>query len=344
MGVIARPLIVVAGATAVGKSQLALALARALNGEVVSLDSVAVYRGLDIGSAKPSVSVRACVAHHLLDVIDPNEQINAARFIKLAEAAITDIQSRNKTAVIVGGSTMYLTALLYGLADLPASQEELRLQLSQISTTELYAELLQRDPLRARVLHPNDRIRIERAIEIARGLKQSPSERIIQHGNRDLRHSALCFCLCLKRKELYARIDARVAAMLASGLVAETRQVLERYGIKSPGLGAIGYAEVVQMISQQISEDELAAKIAQSTRRYAKRQLTYWRNEPQKRSWNVEPPQNWPSVGGGKVVFPDFRTDMADLESLVSQASKFLEVDAVRVDIRYLDAAARINM
>ena len=335
----AKRLLVVAGPTAVGKSNFALGLAQGLDGEVVSLDSVAVYRGLDIGAAKPSQQTRKLIKHHLIDVIDPSEQINAAHFIELAHAAITDIQARGKVAVVVGGSTMYLTALLYGLAALEPARAEMRVELSFISTPELYSELTQRDPARAAALHPHDRIRIERAVESVRQAKQIPSKRIAEHGNRDLRYAAMCFCLCLERPKLYARIDARVSAMLTEGLVAEALQIIEKYGAHCPGLKAIGYAEVVQMLSQQIGASELAAKISQNTRRFAKRQLTYWRNEPLKRNWSVEPAQTWPSDGGGKVVFPDFVTIAGELEQAVSRAEGFLRRSDFGVEVKYVKRA-----
>ena len=338
LGVIAKRLIVVAGPTAVGKSEFALSLAQALSGEVVSLDSVAVFRGLDIGTAKPSASARSLVPHHLIDVLEPNEPINVARFVALACDAIADIEARGKVAVVVGGSTMYLTALLYGLAALGPSQGDLRSELSSVSTAELYAQLSRRDPARAAVLHPNDRLRIERAVESAHYSDQVPSERIAEHGNRDLRYAALCFCICLNRSELYARINRRVKQMLELGLVAEVRQIVEQFGPDCPGLKAIGYAEVLQMFSQQPDLGDLEKTIAQNTRRFAKRQLTYWRNEPLKRNWKIDPPQVWPSGGGGKTVFPDFEAPKQDFEKLVKQAKEFLMRLELEVDVKYTHA------
>lgn len=340
MDAIANRLIVIAGPTAVGKSDFALKLASEINAEILSLDSVAVYRGLDIGSAKPSKGARTQIAHHLIDILEPNEQLNVASFVDLAHCSIDQIKQRGKSVVVVGGSTMYLTALLYGLADLPRSTDSDREFYAPWSTEDLFAELQVKDPLRAQKLHPNDRLRIERALISAISSDITPSEMIAAHGNRALINSALCFCLCLPREELYGRINQRSKSMIEAGLVEETKGLIDKFGIEAPALRSIGYFEVVKFLSGEFDLGQTEQEIAQNTRRFGKRQMTYWRNEPIKRSWVFSPQQVWPNKRGGKNIFPDFETNKLDWGEIIALSREFLSHRELGVAVNYITAVA----
>lgn len=279
--------LILAGPTAVGKSAEAIALARTLGGEVISLDSVQVYRGCDIGSAKPTLAEREEVPHHLIDILEPDQRFDVGVCTKRARELVESVSSRGKLPIIVASSGMYLTALLHGLADAPGADEGFRQHSAGLATETLYAELQLKDPARAETLHPNDRVRIVRALEVLRSCGPL-SELQAQHAHRHMLIRPLIFVLMRDRKDLYARIAGRVEAMLAAGLLAEATRLYERYADCWP-LQSIGYRECVQHLKGNLPRGELFAAICQSTRRLAKRQITYLLNEPKKRGWLVQP-------------------------------------------------------
>jgi len=282
----------VCGPTAVGKSDVAIQLARAWNGkaEIVNLDSVQVYRGLDIGSAKLTVSERGGIPHHLFDLFPPNHSGNVAQFREAALDTFTDLQARGVFGIGVGGSGMYLTALLHGLADVPATPPELREQVQALSTEMLYEALVREDPVTAARLHPRDRQRVSRALEVVRLTGGSLTERIGEHvfGGADV--VALVVVLCRPRSELYERIDRRAEVMVRHGIIEETEEVLRSYG-EVPILKTLGYRQVCDYLAGRLPYEALAEEIALKTRQFAKRQMTYWRNEPRKRGWLTSPLQ-----------------------------------------------------
>ncbi len=278
----------VCGPTASGKSALGVNLARRLSGEILNVDSVQVYRQLDIGSAKLTEAEKGGVPHHLLDIFEPDKPANVAQFRAHALAALEDVSQRGKLPILVGGSGMYLTVLLHGLADVPATSDEVRRAVSALSADEQYAELSSGDPETAARLNKNDTQRVSRAVEILRMTGRKPSELLAEHrfAARDV--VALVVVLCRPRDELYRRIDERSRIMVHSGLIEETRAVLERCG-DIPVLNTLGYAQARDFLLGKFPEPQVEREIALHTRRFAKRQMTYWRNEPFKRGWAVCP-------------------------------------------------------
>jgi tRNA dimethylallyltransferase len=278
----------VCGPTASGKSAVGIELARALQGEVVNADSVQVYRGFSIGAAKVSAAEMQGVPHHLLDIFSPDAPANVAEFRREALAALGDICSRGKVPVVVGGSGMYFTVLLHGLADVPSTPPEVRAEIAQLSPEEAHAELMRLDPESAGRLHVRDRQRVTRALEIIRVSGRTPSDIHRQHRFQDVDVVALVIVLCRPRDELYARIDQRATEMVRMGLVEETKELLATYGEVSL-LDTLGYKQARAHLAGALPKEDLAAEIALHTRRFAKRQMTFWRNEPRKRGWLVRP-------------------------------------------------------
>jgi tRNA dimethylallyltransferase len=289
------PLLIVSGSTASGKSSLALALAQALRGEIVNLDSMQVYQGCSIGSAKPSAQQQATLPHHLFDILKPSEQMDAGHYLNLARNAIAEIQTRAAQPVFVGGSSMYLSLLLSGLADLPKSDLAVRQQLQTLSNEQAYAQLQQRDPQRAAQLHPADRIRVLRALEVLCSPQGMPEGATIsaiyaQQAQLPQPYVGLCLIPCWQRDVLYQRIEMRCQQMLAEGFVQEVRELREQYGAAAQhALASVGYAQVNDFLDGQLTEPQLLEEISKQTRRYAKRQMTFWRNEPGKRGWLSRP-------------------------------------------------------
>lgn len=278
----------VCGPTASGKSALGIALAKALNGEVVNVDSVQVYREVDIGSAKIPEHERGGIPHHLLDLFPPNYQMNAGEYRELALPCVKEIESRGKLPVLVGGSGMYLTVLLHGMADVPPTPPDIRAAVAAISREEQYAELQRIDPPTAARLHVNDTQRVSRALEIFRLTGKRPSVLFEEHKFEKRDVVALIIVICREREELYDRINRRSQIMVDQGLIDETKRVLDTYG-DIPVLETIGYRQARDILSGRIPQGELATEISLHTRRFAKRQMTYLRNEPVKRGWAVRP-------------------------------------------------------
>ena len=278
----------VVGPTATGKSALALDLARRFDGEIVNADALQVYRGLDIGTAKPTAEERARVPHHLIDVVEPAERFSAGDFGRRAREALEDIHRRGRAALVVGGSGFYLQALFSGLSPLPRADPELRRELSRRAREEgpeaLHAELAEVDPGAASRLAPADVQRVVRALEIVRLGGRSWGE---QTADRPLGHdpvAAVWIGLTLPRTVLYDRIGARVARMLERGWVAEVEGLLARgIGADAPAFQAIGYRQLVRHLRGEQTLESAVAEIVQATRRFAKRQLTWFRKETQVR-------------------------------------------------------------
>ncbi len=280
----ASRLILVTGPTGVGKSDLALGLAEALRGEIVGADSVQLYTRLDIGSAKPTAEERARVPHHLVDRIDPRQEYTAADFARDATAAVEEIAARGGAPIVVGGTALYQRALLRGICEAPGADPALRERLAARAAAEgwpaLHAELATRDPEAAARIHPNDRIRIERALEVALAGGQPMSRRQDDHGGQPERFPTLKLGVNLPREELYARIDRRVAAMVGAGWFAEVEGLLaDGYDPALKPLQAIGYRDVVACLRGELTLEEAVRRIQRDTRRFAKRQLTWFRKD-----------------------------------------------------------------
>ncbi|MBI5419743.1 MAG: tRNA (adenosine(37)-N6)-dimethylallyltransferase MiaA [Deltaproteobacteria bacterium] len=277
-------LLVLSGPTAAGKTALALRLARALPLEIVNADSLQVYRGMDVGTAKPTPEERREVPHHLIDVADPDEEYNAGRFVDEAEKAIRGIRERGRFPLVAGGTGMYIRALLRGLDPLP-KDPGVRAGLSRRWEREggsaLYAELACIDPLSAKSIHPADRVRVLRALEVAAITGAPPSARKARWTEHGGKFRTLFIVLSADREELYRRIDARVEAMFRKGLVDEVRGLLSRgYGSDLKPMGALGYRHVCSHLTGGVSIARAVEETKRDTRRYAKRQLTWLSREP----------------------------------------------------------------
>ncbi len=278
----APPLIVVTGPTASGKSDLAVDLAESLGGEIVSADSMQVYRHLDIGTAKPDARLRARVPHHLVDIVDPDEPFHAGRFLEEADRAVRDIASRGRVAVVCGGTALYIRVLLHGLAPAPPRDPGVRSALEARwdagEGAVLWAELRDADPALAARLHPSDRTRILRGLEVWRVTGRPLSALQAEHGFRELRYRALLLGIRVPREELYRRINERTVRMMEAGWVEEVRRVLSLgYAPSLPPLRAIGYREICEHLAGRLDLDTAVRTIQQETRRFAKRQMTWFR-------------------------------------------------------------------
>jgi tRNA dimethylallyltransferase len=274
---------VILGPTAVGKTDVAIRLAERWGGEIISADSSAVYRGLDIGSAKPTPAEQRRVRFHLIDVADPSEVFTAARFRELALQAMADIQARGKRVLIVGGTGLYLRVLLHGfsLAPPPADPEvraRWKAEVERVGAPALHARLQQIDPLAAARIHPNDAVRITRAFEVY-DMTGAPISQWQQRANAEL--PALKIGLTMPREQLYARIDQRVDKMIAQGMLEEVRTLLQNgYNPEQPALKGLGYRHLIGYIQGRVSWDESVRLWKRDTRRLAKRQMTWFRTEP----------------------------------------------------------------
>lgn len=274
-----RPILVLVGPTAAGKSELALALAEDAGGEIVSADSVQVYRGLDIGSAKPTAAERARVPHHALDLISPEERIDAARWAEVADAAIAVASG---PVLVAGGTGLYVRALLHGLSPAPATEPPIRAavaeELRSLGPEALHASLRAVDPEAAARIPPTDPQRLTRALEVFRQTGRPLSAWQADHGFSPRRHDARVVGLWPDRVVLAARIASRVDAMLRRGWVEEVEALLST-GVPpdAPGLRTLGYRDVVRRLRGEVSAADLPAVLATAHRRYAKRQLTWFR-------------------------------------------------------------------
>jgi tRNA dimethylallyltransferase len=270
------------GPTAVGKSAVALELARLIDAEIVSADSMQVYRGLDIGTAKPTAEERARVSHHLLDVCDVSEVFDAKRFRELASQAIAEIHSRNKTALIVGGTGLYVRALRHGLFEGPSRNEALRGRLEKMSAPQLFEELQRVDPLTARRIDRHNPRRLVRALEVFHETGKSISQLQTQWTKAEPKNEAPpIFCLSRDREDLRARMETRIAGQIAAGWVGEVRRLLGRGLEKNPtAMQAAGYRELVAHVHGNLPLQEAITLIRNRTWQLAKRQLTWFRREP----------------------------------------------------------------
>jgi tRNA dimethylallyltransferase len=273
---------VIAGPTASGKSALSVALARRVGGEIVNADSQQVYRGLDVGTAKPTAEERRAAPHHLLDLVEPGGGMDAARFAALADEAIASIAARGRVPIVAGGTGLYVRALLHGVVAAPGRDPALRARLEaeaeRLGRAALHARLAAVDPDAARAIRPNDLVRVVRALEIA-AAGGRPSQLHAAHAFREDRYDAVILALDRPREELHARIDARVAEMFAGGLLDEARALAARFGGALPARLPIGYAEAHACATGALDLDEAIRRVRVAHRRYARRQIVWLRKE-----------------------------------------------------------------
>ena len=279
-------LVVILGPTAAGKSTLAISLAEQFSGEIVSCDSVAVYRGFEIGTAKPSREDRARIPHHLIDVAEPNEAFTAGEYAHQARAALAGLAERGHLPIVVGGTGLYLRALLEGLFPGPQRSDELRERLrARASERPLYLHRLLRrlDPAAALKIHPNDLPKLIRAIEVCLATRAPMSELWQQRGRDPLRgFRILRIGLNPPREKLYDRINQRATQMFADGLIPETRALVQRFGDARSitPMHSLGYVQALQHLRGELSLAQAIAAAQQGHRNYAKRQMTWFRREP----------------------------------------------------------------
>ena len=279
----AEKIVVVAGPTASGKTALGIALAKDFNGEIVSADSMQVYRGMDIGTAKATMAEREGIPHHMLDVAEPWEDYSVARYVEQAEACCRDILRRGKLPILVGGTGLYIDSLISGrdFAAVDSDQglrEALAAEYDALGGEAMHRRLQEIDPERSAILHPGDKRRIVRALEVYRLTGVTITEHDRQTRALPKRFDAAAIHLNFKnRSALYARIDRRVDAMVEQGLFREVEGLLAAgLSPESTAMQAIGYKEVVRSLQGELSREEAVDLIKQASRRYAKRQLTWF--------------------------------------------------------------------
>lgn len=282
------PLVAIVGPTGVGKSALALQLAPEFHGEVINADSRLLYRGMDIGTAKPTPRERALVPHHLVDLLDPDQPFNLARYLDLARHAITDTHARDKQPFLVGGTGLYVWGLLEGLKapqvpPNPALRASLEERAHREGSQALYRDLQARDPLAAARMDPRNVRRMVRALEVCieTGIPFSQLQR------RDPPpYDAFILGLTLERQELYRRLDRRVDAMLEAGWLQEVRELRRRgHGPGLPSVSALGYRELFAALDGEMSLEEAVRRIKTATRRFARRQYAWFRPSDPRIAW-----------------------------------------------------------
>jgi len=276
------PLICVVGPTAVGKTAFSLELAKAFETEIINVDPVQIYKKLDIGSAKPSKKELEAVKHHLVSLLSPDESINAAKYVKLADPIINDfLENKKKTVILSGGSNLYLKSILYGLPKGLKANEGFREELEKLTNKQLYSKLEVVDKDILGKLHVNDRKRLIRYLEIHKITNSKPSVYLRENQNH-LKYNIIVIVLGMDRELLYDRINQRVLEMVDIGLIDEVKSLIDEYGENIDCLKNIGYFETKKHLLGLKTKEELILEISQNTRRFAKRQLTFWRNEPLK--------------------------------------------------------------
>ena len=280
-------LLVILGPTASGKSTLAISLAQQFSGEIVSCDSVAVYRNFEIGTAKPSRAERALVPHHLVDAAEPGEPFTAGDYARRARAVIAEIAARGKLPIVVGGTGLYLRALLQGLFPGPQRSEALRARLREKialrGSPYLHRVLSRLDPPSAAQIHGNDAAKLIRGVEICLAARR-PMSQLWQQGRDLLRgYKVLRIGLNPPREQLYERVNQRASLMFQHGLIEETGALLERYTALSAStpFSALGYKQAVRHLRGELTLDEAISATQQGHRNYAKRQMTWFRREPE---------------------------------------------------------------
>ncbi len=276
--------IVICGPTGIGKTELSLSLAEYFNGEIVSADSMQIYRYMDIGTAKPSLLQRNRVPHFMIDVADPDEPYDAARYAREAGDCIAAIDGQGKVPFVIGGTGLYIRALVHGLCrarpSSPETREKLRREAEITGSRPLYERLAASDPEAAQRIHPNDVYRIIRALEVYELTGRPISESQQAHGFAHTHFDVLKFCLHIEREALYERINQRVDQMVAGGLLAEVKSLLKMgYSAELKPMKAIGYRHMAGYINGGLGWEEAVDLMKRDTRRYAKRQLIWFKKE-----------------------------------------------------------------
>ena len=279
-------IIVVCGPTAMGKTGTAIALAGEFRGEIIGADSMQIYRRMDIGTAKPTPAEQTCIPHHMIDIVDPDEHFDAQTYVRKVHEVLVDICGRGATPFVVGGTGLYIKALVHGLFEIQPAEMAVRSrlhgQMKAYGSGFLHRRLSRVDPAAAQRLHPNDTYRIIRALEVFEITGKKISEYHRAHRFEDNPFQVLKIGLQMDREQLYARINHRVDAMIAAGFLREVEQLLAKgYSADLKSMQAIGYRHLVDFIQGRCSFDEMLHTLKRDTRRYAKRQLTWFKADPE---------------------------------------------------------------
>ncbi len=276
-----KPLIILAGPTASGKTALSIELAKRLNGEIISADSMQVYRGMDIGTAKVTKDEMDGVVHHFVDIIEPDEEWNVMRFCELARAAIDDICARGKVPIVVGGTGFYIHALAYGAEfDEEPEDTSLRTSLEKLTEAELHEKLRTVDPESAEAIHPNNKKRVIRALEYFEHTGEKISVLNARLKQKPSPYQLAYLVLDMPRPILYERIDKRVDLMMEAGLVEEVRQLKAKgYTKDMVSMKGLGYKEILDALDGNNTLEEAVYILKRDTRHFAKRQITWWKGE-----------------------------------------------------------------
>ena len=278
--------IVICGPTASGKTALSIELAKKINGEIVSADSMQIYKDMDIGSAKVTKEEAQGIKHYLIDYVLPDERYSVADFKRDATNAIREILQKGKVPIVVGGTGLYIDALIYEIAyqDI-AIDEEYRSQLENIKNEKglayLYEQAMKIDPEAAKKISPNDFKRITRILEIYKATGKTKTQQEIESRLKEIPYNYKVFAIDYNRERLYERINKRVDNMLEKGLIEEVEALLEKYKFFPTAMQGLGYKEVKQYLDGELSKEEMIEKIKQESRRYAKRQFTWFRKNKQ---------------------------------------------------------------
>ncbi len=278
-------LVVIVGPTAVGKSDVAIEVARRMDGEIVSADSVQVYRHLDIGAAKPTPAERSLVCHHMIDIVDPDREYSVADYQQDARSAIKDIHKRGRLPILVGGSGLYVRAVTENYAFSASGQssairESLQKEAEKYGDMYLYRKLQKSDPLSAEKIHPRDRRRIIRALEVYEQCRRPLSLQVAETKKSNAPYKLFMFGLTMPREILYRRIETRVDMMIEHGLVAEVKGLLERgFSAGSKAMSSLGYRHMISCLQGESTLEQALETLKRDTRRFAKRQLTWFRRD-----------------------------------------------------------------
>ena len=277
--------IVIAGPTASGKTKLSIELAKQINGEIISSDSMQIYKWMDIGTAKVTKEEADGIKHYLIDIVEPNERYTVSNFKKDAENAIEEILSKGKTPIVVGGTGLYIDSLIYGIEyqDMDFDEEYRQILMEQAETEEglnqLYNEALTIDKQAMEKISPNDTKRIVRVLEIYHSTGKTKTELEIESRKNGVKYNYHVFVVNMDRDKLYERINLRVDMMVDAGLIEEVKEICKRYNSFPTAMQGLGYKEVVEYLENKTSKEEMIDKIKKESRHYAKRQLTWFRKD-----------------------------------------------------------------
>ncbi len=279
--------IVIVGPTASGKTALSIELSKKIDGEIVSCDSMQIYKYMNIGSAKPTIEEMQGIKHYMIDIVDPDKRFSVADYKKMAENAIEEIIAKGKTPIVVGGTGLYADSLIYSI-EYPEIEfdQNYRIKLENISNTpeglkELYNEAKKIDEEAIKKISENDKKRIIRVLEIFHSTGKNKTQIEIESRKNEIKYDYKVFAIDMERKILYDRINKRVDIMIENGLIQEVKDLLKKYNEFPTAMQGLGYKEVVEYLDGKLTKEEMIEKIKQETRRYAKRQLTWFRKNKQ---------------------------------------------------------------